>query len=80
MHSAKRLMRFLRIAVLTAVVTPAASAQQAEKRAITFEDQVRMRRVSEAQVSRDGKWVAYTLTTPNLEANRNERHANTLQD
>ena len=46
-------------------------AQEAAKHAITFDDLIHMHRVGEAQVSPDGKWVAYTLTTPDLEANRN---------
>ncbi len=45
-------------------------AQTAAKRAITFDDLVRLDRVSEPQVSPDGKWVAYKLGTPDKEANR----------
>jgi dipeptidyl aminopeptidase/acylaminoacyl peptidase len=47
-----------------------AFAQEA-KHPITFDDLIRMRRVSAPQVSPDGKWVAYTVTIPDLEANRN---------
>jgi len=46
-------------------------AQEATKHAITFDDLIRMHRISEAQVSPDGKWVAYTVATPDMEANRN---------
>src|SRR3989442_1672523 len=46
-------------------------AQEAAKHPITFDDLIRMHRVSETQVSPDGKWVAYTVATPELEANRN---------
>src|SRR6266481_3480183 len=46
-------------------------AQDAAKHAITFDDLIRMHRISEAQVSPDGKWVAYTVATPDMEANRN---------
>lgn len=49
----------------------AARAQDAGKHAIAFEDMMRMHRVGEAQVSPDGKWVAYTVATPDFEANRN---------
>jgi len=45
-------------------------AQEGAKRPITFTDMIGMHRVAEAQVSPDGKWVAYTLTTPDMEANR----------
>jgi dipeptidyl aminopeptidase/acylaminoacyl peptidase len=46
-------------------------AQEAGKHPITFDDMIRMHRVSEAQISPDGKWVAYTIATPDMEANRN---------
>jgi dipeptidyl aminopeptidase/acylaminoacyl peptidase len=45
-------------------------AQEAAKHPITFADLIGMHRVSEAEVSRDGKWVAYTVTTPDMDANR----------
>jgi dipeptidyl aminopeptidase/acylaminoacyl peptidase len=46
-------------------------AQEAAKHVISFDDLIRMHRVSETQVSPDGKWVAYTVATPDMEANRN---------
>ena len=48
-----------------------ARAQEAAKHAITFNDLIQMHRVGEARVSPDGKWVAYTVTTPDVDANRN---------
>jgi dipeptidyl aminopeptidase/acylaminoacyl peptidase len=48
-----------------------ALAQQAAKHPITFDDMIRMHRVSEPQASPDGKWVAYTVATPDMDANRN---------
>ena len=45
--------------------------QEAAQRAITFDDLIAMHRVAEAQLSPDGKWVAYMVATPDLEANRN---------
>ncbi len=48
----------------------AAIAQDAAKHAITFDDMIQMHRVGEAQVSPDGKWVAYTVSTPDMDANR----------
>ena len=47
-----------------------AIAQEAANRAITFDDLIKMHRVGEAQVSPDGKWVAYTVSTPDMDANR----------
>jgi len=48
-----------------------AGAQETGKHAITAEDLLKMHRVSEAQISPDGKWVAYTVSTPDMDANRN---------
>jgi dipeptidyl aminopeptidase/acylaminoacyl peptidase len=49
----------------------AAMAQDTAKHPITFQDMIRMHRVSEPQISPDGKWVAYTVATPDMDANRN---------
>ncbi|MGC1616417.1 MAG: S9 family peptidase [Candidatus Acidiferrum sp.] len=57
--------------VMLFIATASIHAQAAGKHAITFDDMIRMHRVGEAQISLDGKWVAYTVTTPDLEANRN---------
>src|SRR5881409_2416229 len=43
----------------------------AQKRAITFEDFLALKAVSDPQLSPDGKWVAYTVSTPSLQDNRN---------
>jgi dipeptidyl aminopeptidase/acylaminoacyl peptidase len=47
-------------------------AQEAAKHAITFDDLIRMHRVAEAQISPDGKWVVYSVSTPDMDANRGE--------
>src|ERR1700674_3054243 len=47
------------------------SAQEATKHAITFDDMIKLHRIAEPQVSPDGKWVAYTVATPDTEANHN---------
>lgn len=49
----------------------AASPVLAQKRAITFEDFIALKAVSDPQLSPDGKWVAYTVSTPSLQDNRN---------
>jgi len=46
-------------------------AQEAAKHPITFDDLIKLHRISEPQVSPDGKWVAYTVATPDMDANRN---------
>ena len=43
----------------------------AQRRAITFEDYIALKAVSDPQLSPDGKWVAYTVSTPSLQDNRN---------
>jgi len=48
-----------------------AAAQTNSRRAITFDDLISLERVAEPQVSPDGKWVAYRVTLPDKEANRN---------
>jgi len=42
-----------------------------EKHPITFDDLISMHRVAEAELSPDGKWVAYSIATPDMDANRN---------
>ncbi|MGB7729982.1 MAG: S9 family peptidase [Candidatus Acidiferrum sp.] len=47
-----------------------AYAQTAAKHAMTFDDMMKLHRISGAAISQDGKWVAYSVSTPDLEANR----------
>ncbi len=47
------------------------NAQAPAKRPITFDDMMKLHRVSAPQVSADGKWVAFAASTPDMEANRN---------
>jgi len=49
---------------------PAISAQESSKHPITFGDMIKMQRIAEPQISPDGKWVAYTVSTPDMDANR----------
>jgi dipeptidyl aminopeptidase/acylaminoacyl peptidase len=48
-----------------------ANLRAQEKHAITFDDMIAMHRIAEAELSPDGKWVAYTVATPDMDANRN---------
>jgi dipeptidyl aminopeptidase/acylaminoacyl peptidase len=61
----------LAAAILLLCGSTGALAQDAGKHPITFEDMIRLHRVAEPQVSPDGKWVAYAVATPDMEANRN---------
>jgi dipeptidyl aminopeptidase/acylaminoacyl peptidase len=58
----------MRLACLLLLIAAPLAAQ---KRAITFEDYIALKAVSDPQLSPDGKWVAYTVSTPSLEDNRN---------
>jgi dipeptidyl aminopeptidase/acylaminoacyl peptidase len=60
--------RFAFVLFLTARIS--AFAQESSKHPITFADMIGMHRVAEPQVSRDGKWVVYTVTTPDMDGNR----------
>lgn len=43
-----------------------------QKRAMTFEDVLAIKNVSDAQVSPDGKWVAYVVTSADMKENAND--------
>jgi dipeptidyl aminopeptidase/acylaminoacyl peptidase len=58
---------FLLVALAVGTVI---AAQTAEKHPLTFDDLIKMHRVSASAISHDGKWVAYAISTPDLEANR----------
>jgi dipeptidyl aminopeptidase/acylaminoacyl peptidase len=45
------------------------SVAQTPKRAIQFDDMIAMHRVSDPQISPDGKWIAYVVSTPDMDAN-----------
>jgi dipeptidyl aminopeptidase/acylaminoacyl peptidase len=60
--------------ILTAIFFASASgtlAQTAARHAVTFDDMIRIHRVSSPEISKDGKWVAYAVATPDIDANRN---------
>jgi dipeptidyl aminopeptidase/acylaminoacyl peptidase len=50
-------------------VTTDRSASVGQKRPMTFDDLMAMKRLGETAVSPDGKWLAYSVTTVNLEQN-----------
>ncbi|HXQ98298.1 MAG TPA: hypothetical protein VN774_07635, partial [Candidatus Limnocylindrales bacterium] len=57
------------LALAPVISAPLDGAQS--KRAMTFDDLISMQRASDPHVSPDGKWVAFTVATPDKEANRN---------
>ena len=48
------------------------AARAATPRRMTFDDVIALRSVSDAQISPDGKWVAYTVTRADLEQNASD--------
>lgn len=62
--------RMMFVLVVSLSVCIAALAQQ--KRAMTFEDVLAIKSVSDAQVSPDGKWVAYVVTSTDMKENAND--------
>jgi dipeptidyl aminopeptidase/acylaminoacyl peptidase len=64
---------FLRIGVtivLSAGGELIATAQDAAKHPVTFNDLISMHRISSPTLSRDGKWIAFAVSTPDMEQNR----------
>ena len=59
---------------LVLVLAPLAHAQQSAPtpRLITIDDYFQIREVHDPQLSPDGKWVAYTVKTASLKADKNE--------
>ena len=56
---------------MTLAASSMAGAQTSAKRAITFKDLISIHRVGDPQISPDARWVAYTVATPDIDANRN---------
>jgi dipeptidyl aminopeptidase/acylaminoacyl peptidase len=54
------------------LLIPVASVLAQQKRPMTFEDVLSLRNVSDAQVSPDGRWVAYVVTTTDMKENAND--------
>jgi dipeptidyl aminopeptidase/acylaminoacyl peptidase len=69
----KSMRKTLLFALMAFVLAPICIAQTAStataKRPMTFEDMMKMKRLGETAVSPDGKWLAYSVTTVDLEQN-----------
>jgi dipeptidyl aminopeptidase/acylaminoacyl peptidase len=53
------------------LITTAQAQDSSGKRPIAFDDLRSMHRVADPKISPDGKWVAYAVATPDMDANRN---------
>jgi dipeptidyl aminopeptidase/acylaminoacyl peptidase len=72
MHSSKLLLALFLAATLAPAQTARGphgqvSVRGVEKRPMTFEDMMHMKRLGETAVSPDGKWLAYSVTTVDLD-------------
>ncbi|MBI4189545.1 MAG: PD40 domain-containing protein, partial [Betaproteobacteria bacterium] len=65
-------LKIIRSLALTVILLPVAVALA--KRPITFEDLMKVQRISDPQVSPDGRWAAYVQASIDLEANKTTRH------
>jgi dipeptidyl aminopeptidase/acylaminoacyl peptidase len=68
MHMHRRVFFLILAGICAASGTAFAQAGLA-KRPMTFEDMMQMKRLGETSVSPDGKWLAYSVTTVDLEKN-----------
>jgi dipeptidyl aminopeptidase/acylaminoacyl peptidase len=62
----------IRVAVVFVALAVCSVAKA--KHPITFEDLMKIQRVSDPHVSPDGQWVAFVVTNVDLEANKNPSH------
>jgi dipeptidyl aminopeptidase/acylaminoacyl peptidase len=60
--------------LLTLIVIAPASAQDAKPRPMQIDDLFRFKRLSDPQISPDGKWVVYVQGVVDLEANRTAKN------
>ncbi len=72
-HSIAKALAASLVFIAVSAAPVSLDAQTTKKRAITFQDLISLQRLSEPQISPDGKWVAYTVATPNLETNHTAR-------
>ena len=61
---------FLSLALLAAVPAPAPAQSPAPSHPLTVHDMLAMDRISDSQVSPDGKWIAFSVRETDLAANR----------
>ncbi len=66
------MQRLTSLELVLALLALSAIAQA--KRPITFEDLMKLQRISDPQVSPDGKWIAYVQTSVELEADKKATH------
>ncbi|MGA2298286.1 MAG: hypothetical protein ABSG15_12130, partial [FCB group bacterium] len=61
------------ILIFAFIFLPSINYSQNEKQLLTPEQMLSLQRVSEQRISPDGKWVLYTLTSPDIKANKSKK-------
>lgn len=69
----KRLSAFA-LACAFALCALSHAAARAQGAQLTVEEILKIRRVGDPQLSPDGKWIAYTVSVPDVDANRSRTH------
>src|SRR5574337_1121554 len=64
-------LRFVLTFILTAAALPALAQT---RHALTFDDLMKIQRIADPQVSPDGKWIVYVVSTPDLDGNKMVSH------
>jgi len=70
----KRLFTRACVLVLTLGAAAGAAAAQTPRAGFDVREMLKLQRVADPQLSPDGRWVAYQVTSPDLAANRNRTH------
>jgi len=63
---------FLRVGIILCLLGVCSMAQA--KHIISYEDLVKVQRIADPELSPDGKWIAYEVGVPDLDANKIVRH------
>jgi dipeptidyl aminopeptidase/acylaminoacyl peptidase len=64
-------LRLILAFILAAAALPALAQA---KHALTFDDLMKIQRIADPEVSPDGKWIAYVVSTPDLDGNKMVSH------
>ncbi|MFI5251851.1 MAG: S9 family peptidase [Bacteroidota bacterium] len=68
------LQKFFIFIILVVGLGPCCALIAQEKRAMTLDDMFAIKRVTDPQISPDGKWIAFTITVPDKDANSTQSH------
>src|SRR5512146_2817453 len=66
--------RLTRVLVLILLLTAGLAAQQPARRPLKLDDLARIRDVRDPQISPDGQWVAYVVSTTDVKEDKSSAH------